>query len=54
MTADRDCDAAVAKRVQHREKAFAGHAEDMLDAVDHELIDKRCGGGSVRGWLVHG
>src|ERR1700694_2195818 len=53
MAADGNCNVAVAKRIQHRKKAFTGHAEDMLDAVDQKLLHKRCGGGSARCVLMH-
>ena len=53
MTADGNRNAAVSKRIQNRKKAFTGNAEDMLDAVDQELLDKRCSGGSARCGLVH-
>jgi hypothetical protein len=53
MTANGNGDAAVAKRIQNRKKALTGNAEDMLDAIDQELIDQRCGSGSARYGLVH-
>ena len=53
VTADGHGDAAVAQRIQHGEKTLAGNAEHMLDAVDHELLDQRRGGGSARCVLVH-
>ncbi len=44
LPADRDGDIAVMKRVEHREIALAGHAKDMLHAVDAQLIDQNLGG----------
>ena len=53
MTTDGNRNATVSKRIQNRKKAFTRNAEDMLDAVDQELLDKRCGSGSARCGLVH-
>ena len=34
----------VAQRIEHRQEAFAGHAEHMLDAVGDKLVDQHlCG-----------
>ena len=43
------CDAAVDQRIQYRQIAFAGHAEDMGDALYLQLIDKNLGGGAGHG-----
>ena len=47
IAADRDLDAAVVKRVQHREIGFAGHAEDMADALGDQLFDQHLRGGAM-------
>ena len=44
LPAHRDGDIAVMECVQHREIALAGHAEDMLHAVDAQLVDQNFGG----------
>jgi hypothetical protein len=53
MAADGNKNAAVAQCIQHRKEAFAGNAEHVLDAVDDELLDQRCGSGSAGDGLVH-
>ena len=44
LPAHRDGNIAVMERVQHREIALAGHAENMLHAVDAQLIHQNFGG----------
>ena len=40
LAADRDGDVAVMERVERGQIALAGHAEDMADAVDQQLVDQ--------------
>ena len=40
LAADRDGDRRVVQRVEDREVALAGHAEEMVDAVHDELVDE--------------
>ncbi len=40
LAANGDCEVAVMEGVEHRQIAFAGHAEHVADAVDRELIDQ--------------
>ncbi len=44
LPAHRDGNIAVMERIQHREIALAGHAENMLHAVDAQLVDQNFGG----------
>ena len=44
LPAHRDGNIAVMKRVEHRQIALAGHAKDVLHAVDAQLIDQNFGG----------
>ena len=46
LAADRHGDVAVVKGVEHGEIAFAGHAEDVANAVVDQLIDQHLGGRS--------
>jgi hypothetical protein len=54
LAADRDRELAVMKGVEHRQVAFAGHAEDVAHAVDHELIDQHFGRGPGLVERAHG
>ena len=46
LPADGDGDVGVVQRVEHREKAFARHAEQVLDAVDDQLVDQDLAAGA--------
>ncbi len=46
MAAHGDGDVAVVKRIEHGEIALAGHAEDVADTVDDQLVDQHLGGGA--------
>jgi hypothetical protein len=39
-------DGRVVQRVEHGQKAFAGHAEELLDAVGDELVDQDLAAGA--------
>ena len=54
LPADRDRELAVVKGVEDGQIAFARHAEDMGDAVDHQLIHQRFGGGAGLVERAHG
>jgi len=45
VPANRDGDGTVVEGVEHRQIALARHAEDVLRAVDDQLIDQHLGGG---------
>ena len=45
---------AVVQGVEHAQVALAGHAEDVFDAVDDQLVDQGLGGGAGLGLVEHG
>ncbi len=53
LPAYRDGKIAVAKRVEHREVAFARHAEHVTHAVDSQLVDQNLSGRAVIGLAAH-
>ncbi len=40
LAANRDLDVRVVQAVQHREVAFTGNAENVLDALGNQLVDQ--------------
>ena len=54
LAADGHVDVDVDQRVEHREKALAGDAKNVFDAVGHQLADEDLPAGArrIRGWNV--
>ena len=52
LAAERDGDLRIVKRVEQRQIAFAGNAEDALDAVLLQRLDDQSRGGLVPGTHV--
>jgi hypothetical protein len=49
LAADGQFDRRIVQRVEHGQVAFAGHAEDVAHAVQHELVDQDLAAGAQRG-----
>ena len=48
LAADGQLDGRVVQRVEHGEVRLAGHAEDVLHAVQHELVHEDLAAGAGR------
>jgi len=46
LAADGDGDVGIVERIEHGQVAFAGHAEQLLHAVEEELIDQDLAAGA--------